>query len=103
VVACQVVGGLPAHGVPDDGEAEADQPERDGALDRAAGAVAGLADAGELAGLFEADLDAPSGGVACDQLGGGCVQVGGGQRQVVAVGRAGWADLTGPRLVVQLL
>jgi hypothetical protein len=79
-------------GVPDDRQAQAAEPEGDSALDRAPAAVAGLADAGELAGLFEADLDAPSGGVACDQLGAGCVQVGGGQRQVVAVGCAGWAD-----------
>jgi hypothetical protein len=46
-----------AGGVPHHGEAEADQPERDGALHGTLGAVAGLADAGVLAGVAEADLD----------------------------------------------
>src|SRR6266511_2969560 len=44
-------------GVPDDRQAVADQPERHGAFHGQAGAVAGLADPGVLAGLAEADLD----------------------------------------------
>jgi hypothetical protein len=58
-------------GVPDDRQAVADQPEQDGALDRAADAVAGLANAGVLAGLAEAHLHLPAGRVPFDQLGEG--------------------------------
>jgi hypothetical protein len=60
------------------------------------GAVAGLADPGDLPGFFEQDLDRPAVGIAFDQLGGGGGQVGGDQGQVIAVGRAGLADQDDP-------
>ena len=63
------------------------QAERDGPLDRAAGAVAGLPDAGDLAAFFEQHLHRPAVGVAADQLGCGGRKVGGDQGQVEAVGR----------------
>jgi hypothetical protein len=72
------------------------QLERDGPLDRAAGAVTGLADAGELAGVLERDLDVPAGRVALDQVGRGGVQVGGDQREVVAAGGGPFADQDQP-------
>src|SRR5215216_6394779 len=90
-------------GIPADDQAHAQQAERDGALDGAGGAVAGLADPGDLPALFEQDLDRPAVGIAFDQLGWGGVQVGGDQGQLVAVGapgsrtrmtRRGWAPNT---------
>ncbi|MBW6437233.1 hypothetical protein KZ829_26205 [Actinoplanes hulinensis] len=69
-------------GVPEDDDALGVEAERDGAFDGLPGAVAGLADAGDLFGAFEGDFDTPSGGVAVDQVGGVGVWVGG-----VGVGR----------------
>ena len=62
-----------------------EQGERDGALDGAAGAVAGLAGAEDVAGVGEGLLDGPAGGVAGDQGGGAGGQVGGDQGEVVPV------------------
>ena len=42
--------------------------ERDGALDGAGGAVAGLPGAEDLPGVLDRDLDAPPGGVPLDDL-----------------------------------
>ena len=50
-------------GVPQDDQGVGGQAERDGAFDGAGGAVAGLADAEDLAHLAEDDLDGPAGGV----------------------------------------
>ena|ERR1019366_6940659 len=52
--------------VPDDDERVHQQGEWDGALDGAAGPVAGLADAGHVAGVSEGLLDGPPGGVPLD-------------------------------------
>jgi hypothetical protein len=49
--------------------AQGQQAERHGALDGQLGAVAGLADAGDLAGVFEGDLDRPPRGIPFNQLG----------------------------------
>src|SRR6266545_2653988 len=57
----QVAGGLAVVGVPDDCQAVADQAEGDQALHRAAGAGAGLADAGQVAGVQGRGLLRPSG------------------------------------------
>ncbi len=51
-----VGGRVSGGGVADGEQAQAGQPERHGALDRAAGAVAGLTDAEDLAGVGEGDL-----------------------------------------------
>ena len=59
---------------------------------RGGGAVAGLADPGDLPALFEQDLDLPAGGVALHQLGRGGGKVGGDQGQVEPVGGAWAAD-----------
>jgi len=55
---------VPGGGVPAGSHGLAGKLERDGALDRAGGAVAGLSGAEDLAGV----LDAPSGGVPLDDL-----------------------------------
>src|SRR5687768_7157282 len=77
--------------VPEDRQRHAEELEGDGALDGALAAVAGVADAGELFGFFEADLDRPAVAVALDQLGGGGVEVAGEQRELVAGRLAGVA------------
>ena len=46
----------------------AEELERDGSLDGFLGAVAGLADAGQLLAFFVGDLGRPALGVAFDQL-----------------------------------
>jgi hypothetical protein len=46
-------------GVPDDGDGVAVQAKRDGAAHRLFGAVAGLADVQQVAGLGEGDFDGP--------------------------------------------
>jgi hypothetical protein len=51
-------------GVPHDDQGAGEQGERDGALDGAGGAVAGLAGSGDVAGVGEGLLDGPAGGVA---------------------------------------
>ncbi len=51
-----VCGAVPGGGVPADGEGLAGEHERDGALDRVGGAVAGLAGPEELLGVFYRDL-----------------------------------------------
>jgi len=64
-------GGEPAG---DDGLA--DEQERDGPLDHAGGAVAGLPGAEELPGVIDRDLDGPPEDVSLDHLrGGGAVSV----------------------------
>src|SRR5262249_48452920 len=88
------VPGVAVPGVPGDDEGGHDQGERDGALDGAAGAVAGLAGAGDVAGVGEGLLDGPPGGVAFDQGGGRGGQVGGDQGQDAGV-VAGEDDLDG--------
>jgi hypothetical protein len=57
-------------GVPHDDQCVDEQGERDGALDGAAGAVAGLAGAQNVAGVGEGLLDGPAAGVPLDQRGG---------------------------------
>jgi hypothetical protein len=52
----KVVGGLAVVGVPDDRQAQADQAEGHQALDGTLGAGAGLADAGQVAGVQEHGL-----------------------------------------------
>jgi len=52
--------------VPDDRQGEAEEAERDGALDGPAGAVLGLADADELLRVAEGDLDRPGQRVELD-------------------------------------
>src|SRR6266498_5602822 len=74
-----VVGVLCGEGVPAGDQAVGDESEGDGVLDGAAGAVAGLAEAGDLFGVVEGDLDGPAGGVAADDGLGGGGQVGGDQ------------------------
>jgi hypothetical protein len=69
-VIVNVGGVVPGCGVPSGGDGLAGELDRDGALDRAGGAVAGLACAEGLPGVLDRDLDAPSGGVALDDLGG---------------------------------
>src|SRR5215475_2374495 len=88
------VPGAAVPGVPGDDEGGDDQGERDGALDGAAGAVAGLAGAEDVAGVGEGLLDGPPGCVAFDQGGGGAGQVGGDQGQDAGV-VAGEDDLDG--------
>ena len=79
------VGGVVAGGgVPGDGDGLAGELERDGPLDGAGGAVAGLACAEDLLAVFYRDLHAPPGGVALDHLDCGGGGVGGDQGQVVA-------------------
>ena len=85
-------------GVPDDDQGGSEQGERDGALDGAAGAVAGLAGAQDVAGVGEGLLDAPPGGVPGHQGGRAGVQVGGDQGQVIAAGGALVADQDQARL-----
>ena len=61
------VGGVvPGGGVPGGGDGLAGELERDGALDGAGGAVAGLPGAEDLPGVLYRDLDVPSGGVPLD-------------------------------------
>ena len=71
------VPGVAVPGVPGDDEGADDQCERDGALDGAAGAVAGLAGAEDVAGVGEGLLDGPAGCIPGDEGGGGCGPVGG--------------------------
>jgi len=79
------VGGIvPGGGVPGRGDGLAGELEGDGALDGAGGAVAGLACAEDLPGIFDRHLDAPSGGVPLDHLRGVSIRIGGDQGQVVA-------------------
>src|SRR5215475_2482324 len=84
-----VVGVVAGGGVPADGQGLAGQAERDGAFDGLGDAVVGLADAEQLFGVFDADLDRPPGGVAANGLGGGGLRVGGNQREVVAAAGLG--------------
>ena len=84
----KVAGGLPVAGVPDDRQAQTDQPERHQAGDGAFGAGAGLADAGQMSGVQECGFRCPAVAVAFDDLGWGGGQVGGDQGQLVAVGGA---------------
>src|SRR5213078_543066 len=64
------VGGVvPGGGVPADGDGLAGEHERDGALDRAGGAVAGLAGPEELLRVFYRDFNSPSGCVSFDHPG----------------------------------
>src|SRR5512135_3323407 len=78
------VGGVVAGGgVPAGGDGLAGELERDGPLDRAGGAVAGLPGAEDLPGVFDRDLDGPSAGVSLDHLGGGGGGIGGDQGQVI--------------------
>ncbi len=61
------VGGVAAGGgVPADRDCLAGEHERDRALDRACGAVAGLAGAGELLRVLDRDFNCPSRGVSSD-------------------------------------
>jgi len=63
------VGGVvTVEGVPDDCEGHAQELEGYGPLHGAGGAVAGMADAGELFSFFKADLDRPAVAVALDEL-----------------------------------
>ena len=63
------VGGVIAGGgVPAGGDGLAGELERDGPLDGAGGAVAGLPGAEDLPGVFDRDLDAPPGRVSLDDL-----------------------------------
>jgi hypothetical protein len=62
-----------------------EQRERDGALDSAAGAVAGLAGAQDVAGVGEGLLDGPAGRVPLDQRGGAGGQVGADQGEQAGV------------------
>jgi cyclophilin family peptidyl-prolyl cis-trans isomerase len=79
------VGGIVAGvGVPAGGDGLAGKLERDGPLDRAGGAVAGLPAADDLAGVFDRDFDGPPGRVSLDHLGGGGGGIGGDQGQVIA-------------------
>jgi hypothetical protein len=55
--------GVAVPGVPGDDQGAGEQGERDGALDGAGCAVAGLAGAGDVAGVGEGLLDGPAGGV----------------------------------------
>src|SRR5215470_1944132 len=64
------VPGVAVPGVPGDDEGGHDQGERDGALDGAAGAVAGLAGAEDVAGVGEGLLDGPPGCIPGDEGGG---------------------------------
>jgi len=76
------VGGVvPGGGVPGGGDGLAGELERDGALDGAGGAVAGLACAEDLPGVLDRHLDAPSGGIPLDQLRRAGVKIGGDQGQ----------------------
>src|SRR5216117_1175403 len=75
-----VGGGVAGGGVPEGDQAQTDQPERHGAVLRYAGSVAGLADADDLAGVGERDLDAPASGVAGYEVFGRGGEVGGDQR-----------------------
>jgi hypothetical protein len=63
---CVVAGGVARQRVPDDRQGEAEEAERGGALDGPAGAVLGLADADELLGVAERDLDRPAQRVELD-------------------------------------
>ena len=86
------VGGvMPGGGVPGGGDGLAGELERDGALDGAGGAVAGLACAEDLAGVLDRDLDAPPGGIPLDDLREPGAGVGGDQGHVVP-GRRGVTD-----------
>jgi hypothetical protein len=72
-------GACPALAYPEHGQAQADESEWDGMLHGGAGAVARLADAEDLAGVGERDLDAPAGRVAGHQVFHRRCQVGGDQ------------------------
>jgi hypothetical protein len=96
VAACGDAGrAMAVPGVPDDDQGVDEQRERDGALDGAAGAVAGLAGAQDVAGVGEGLLDGPAGGVAGDQGGGAGGQVGGDQGEQAGVVAAGEDDPDG--------
>ena len=71
-------------GVSDDGDRVAAQAEPNGAAHGVLGTVAGLADAEQVAGLGQGDLDRPAPGVPADQSRRTAEQVVGDQRQVVA-------------------
>jgi hypothetical protein len=77
-----VVGVVAVEGVPDDHDRHRQELERGGALDRFAGAVAGVADAEDVLGVFVGDFDWPAVGVALDDLRGRAGQVGGDQRDL---------------------
>jgi hypothetical protein len=64
-------------GVPGGSDGLAGELERDGALDGAGGAVAGLPGAEDLLCVFYRDFDAPPRGVALDDGGGASGRVGG--------------------------
>ena len=88
----------PVQLVPGDRECLAEEAEGDGPLDGFLDAVAGLADAVGFA-LLEAGLDRPAGCVAGNQPRRGCLDIGGGDRDVVAVATLRIADqqqLDGP-------
>lgn len=72
--------GVSGAGVPQHGQAQADQPERHGRLHGNAGAVAGLADTQDLTGIGERDLDPPPSRVAGHKVFDRRWQVGGDQR-----------------------
>src|SRR5450759_1922624 len=82
---CDVVGVVSGGGIPADSEGVYGERERDGAFDGGAQSVAGLADAADLLGVFDRDLDGPARGIPLDYLRGASGQVGGDQRHVVAV------------------
>jgi len=63
-------------GVPADGDGLAGELERDGPLDRAGGAVAGLLGAEDLPGVLDRDLDGLHRRVPLDHLGVGGTGVG---------------------------
>jgi hypothetical protein len=63
--------GASVAGVPDHDQGVHEQGEGDGAQDGAAGAVASLAGAEDVAGVGEGLLDGPTGGVPGDEGGGG--------------------------------
>src|SRR5262249_33566358 len=79
-----VVGVVACGGVPADRQRRAGQAERDGPLNGPGCAVVGLADTGQLFGVFDGDLDGPPGGVAFHDLAGGGLRFGGDQGEVVA-------------------
>ena len=79
------VGGVvPGGGVPAGGDGLAGELERDGALDGAGGAVAGLPGGEDLLAVFYRHFNGPSGGVPFDDAGRPRGGIGGDQGQVVA-------------------
>lgn len=80
-----VAGGVAVVGVPADDQGVGGQSEGDGAFDGAGGAVAGLADAEDLAHLGKDHFDGPPGGVAVDDLFGRGGQVGRDEGEVVVL------------------